>query len=189
MAVLFMTVRLAVDKNVALANLIARAPRAPSGARAYWHWIVWHILRLSTEPLMFAVIRTGGKQLRVAPNDRIVIERLHGEPGTAVSFGSVLMLGGDSELLVGRAVPASARVFAEIIAQEKGDKVLIFKKKRRKNHRRLRGHRQPQTVVRVTAISASGEAVGAETPAAAPDPAPAPDTATADAAQPTNEED
>ncbi len=184
-----MTARLAVDKDVALGNLGHRAPWGLSGARSYCCSIAWRVTRLTTEPLMFAVIRTGGKQLRVAPNDRIVVERLHGDPGTAVSFGPVLMLGGGSEPLVGRAVPATARVFGEIIAQDKGEKVLIFKKKRRKNHRRLRGHRQPQTVVRVTAISPSGEAAPAETPAAAPGPAPTPDTAAADAAAPRNEED
>jgi large subunit ribosomal protein L21 len=121
--------------------------------------------RLMTGLSMFAVIHTGGKQLRVAHNDRIVVEKLDGEPGAAVSFDRVLMLAGDGEPLIGGAVPAAARVFGEIVAQQKADKVLIFKKKRRKNHRRLRGHRQLQTVVRVTGISLSGEQPAAAAPA------------------------
>jgi large subunit ribosomal protein L21 len=106
---------------------------------------------------MFAVIRTGGKQLRVAPNDRIRVEKLIGDAGTSLSFAPVLLADGASPPLVGTAVPSSARVWGEIVAQEKGDKVLIFKKKRRKNHRRLRGHRQLHTLVRITGISLTGE--------------------------------
>jgi large subunit ribosomal protein L21 len=121
---------------------------------------------------MFAVIRTGGKQLRVAQNDRIVVERLDGDPGAAVAFDQVLMLGGDGDTLVGANVPTAARVFGEIVAQQKGDKILVFKKRRRKNSRRLRGHRQLQTIVRVTAVSASGERPAAAAPEAPP-PAPA----------------
>ena len=108
---------------------------------------------------MFAVIRTGGKQHRVIENDRIIVERLSGEPGEQIAFDDILMLGGEGcEAMIAARVPAAARVFGQVLAQQKGDKVLVFKKRRRKNSRRLRGHRQFQTVVRITGISASGEA-------------------------------
>jgi large subunit ribosomal protein L21 len=113
---------------------------------------------------MFAVIRTGGKQHRVAANERITVERLDGEPGAAIAFDDVLMLAGDGEApRVGAAVPATARVFAEVVEQTRGPKLLVFKKKRRKNHRRLNGHRQDLTVVRITGVSASGEAPARQT--------------------------
>ncbi len=108
---------------------------------------------------MYAIIRTGGKQHRVAENDRIVIERLAGAPGDVVAFDDVLMLAGTAETpLIGAQVPGEARVFGEVLAQQRGAKILVFKKKRRQNYRRLRGHRQEQTVVRITAISADGTA-------------------------------
>jgi large subunit ribosomal protein L21 len=106
---------------------------------------------------MYAVIRTGGKQHRVVANDTIVVERLEGTPGDLISLDEVLMLGGaDMAPRFGTEVPGEARVFAEVVAQQRGPKVIIFKKKRRKNHRRTRGHRQEQTVLRITAISADG---------------------------------
>ena len=108
---------------------------------------------------MFAIIRTGGKQHRVAENDRIVVERLAGAPGDVIAFDDVLMLAGTAAApLIGAQVPGEARVFGEVLAQQRGAKVLVFKKKRRQNYRRLRGHRQEQTVVRITAISADGTA-------------------------------
>ena len=108
---------------------------------------------------MYAVIRSGGKQHRVSANDRLVVERLDGAPGDAIVFDDILMLaGGDDPPLVGRAVPKAARVFAEVVEQTRAPKVLVFKKKRRKNHRRLNGHRQDLTVVRIRGVSASGEA-------------------------------
>jgi large subunit ribosomal protein L21 len=113
---------------------------------------------------MFAVIRTGGKQHRVSENDKVVIERLDGAPGDSVVFDDILMLAEDgSAPLVGGAVPKDARVFAEVIEQTRGSKILVFKKKRRKNHRRLKGHRQDLTVIRIRGVSLSGEE-----PAAAP---------------------
>ena len=106
---------------------------------------------------MFAVIRTGGKQHRVAANDKIVVERLAGAPGDVIALDDVLMLGeSGASALFGAHVPSAARVFAEVVAQKRGPKLLVFKKKRRKNHRRLRGHRQEQTVLQITAISADG---------------------------------
>jgi large subunit ribosomal protein L21 len=107
---------------------------------------------------MFAVIRSGGKQHRVAENDRIVIERLSAEPGDLVAFDEVLLLAEDGKSpLVGAAVPTEARVFGRVLAQTRGPKLIIFKKKRRKNHRRTRGHRQDLTEVRIASISMSGE--------------------------------
>ena len=128
---------------------------------------------------MFAVIRTGGKQHRVAENDRIVIERLDGEPGDLVAFDQVLMLAPDGEEpLIGAAVPSEARVFGRVLAQTRGPKLIIFKKRRRKNSRRMRGHRQDLTEVRISAISATGEAEAAA--AAESDPEAAQATAAID---------
>lgn len=106
---------------------------------------------------MFAVIRTGGKQHRVAENDRITVEKLVAAPGDLVVFDDVLMLGGDDgEPVVGAAVPEVARVFGRVLEQARGPKLVIFKKKRRKNHRRTRGHRQHLTLVQIAAVSADG---------------------------------
>ena len=108
---------------------------------------------------MFAVIRTGGKQYRVAENDRITVEKLAGEPGSTVTLSDVLMIGGDEAppLITGDDLDKAA-VFAEVVSQTRGDKILVFKKKRRKNYRRLKGHRQELTVLRIDGISRSGEA-------------------------------
>ena len=108
---------------------------------------------------MFAVIRTGGKQYRVSENACIEVERLAGSPGDTLTFDDVLMVGGsgDERYAVGTKALEKAAVFAELLAQTRGDKLLIFKKKRRKNHRRMRGHRQDLTLLRITGISSSGE--------------------------------
>lgn len=102
---------------------------------------------------MYAVIRTGGKQYRVAEGDTIRVERLAGEAGSTIDLADVLMIGGD-EPQVGAPLVEGARVQAQILDHVRADKVLIFKKKRRKNYQRMRGHRQPQTVLRIGAISA-----------------------------------
>jgi large subunit ribosomal protein L21 len=101
---------------------------------------------------MFAVIRTGGKQYKVAKDDVITVEKLAGEPGSTVTLVDVLMVGGGG----GEAnpKPAGAQVTAEVVKQIKGEKVLIFKKRRRHNYRRKNGHRQALTVLRVTDITA-----------------------------------
>ncbi len=99
---------------------------------------------------MFAVIRTGGKQYRVATGDVLEIERLPGEAGSSVTFGEVLMAGGK----VGAPLISGASVTGEILAQERAAKIVAFKKKRRKSTHRKRGHRQPLTRVKITAISA-----------------------------------
>jgi len=102
---------------------------------------------------MFAIVRTGGKQYRVAKDDLIAVEKLAGEPGDTVALGEVLMLGGDgAELQTGTPLVAGACVNAEVVAQKKAAKIIVFKKKRRHNYRRKKGHRQQQTVLRITDI-------------------------------------
>lgn len=106
---------------------------------------------------MFAVIKTGGKQYRVAKNDVIVVERLAGEPGSLVELRDVLMIGEPGKApSIGLPRLEAAAVFAEVIDQSRGDKIVVFKKKRRQNYRRKRGHRQDLTVLRVIDISATG---------------------------------
>lgn len=104
---------------------------------------------------MFAVIKTGGKQYRVAQGDVIEIERVAGEPGSAVEFDQVLAVGGDKGLTVGTPLLSGAKVTAEVVAQTRGPKLIVFKKRRRQNSRRKRGHRQDLTAVKITAIAAS----------------------------------
>jgi large subunit ribosomal protein L21 len=97
---------------------------------------------------MFAVVRTGGKQYRVAPGDKIVIEKIAGEAGDTIQLGDVLLAGEGAEL---RSTDGLT-VAAEIIAQAKAEKVIIFKKRRRHNYRRKKGHRQQHTILRIVAI-------------------------------------
>jgi len=99
---------------------------------------------------MFAIVRTGGKQYRVAAGDKIVIDKIEGEAGASITLGDVLLAGEGSEL---KSVEGLT-VAAEIIAQAKGDKVIIFKKRRRHNYRRRNGHRQLHTILKITAIGA-----------------------------------
>jgi large subunit ribosomal protein L21 len=101
---------------------------------------------------MFAVIRTGGKQYKVAKDDVLVIEKVVGDVGSALNIADVLMLGGDKPKH-GAPLVAGASVSAEILEHGKGDKVIAFKKKRRKNTHRKRGHRQPFTKIKIIAIS------------------------------------
>lgn len=105
---------------------------------------------------MFAVIRTGGKQYRVAPDDVITVERLPGEPGATVALDAVLMLGEGAELTTGTPLVEGASVAATVVDQRRGDKIIVFKKKRRHNYRRKKGHRQHETVLRITEIRAAG---------------------------------
>ena len=102
---------------------------------------------------MFAVIRTGGKQYKVAKDDVLTIEKVAGEVGGALKLDEVLLVGGDTPK-TGAPLVAGASVAAEIVAQGKGEKVIAFKKKRRKNTHRKRGHRQPFTKIKITGISA-----------------------------------
>jgi large subunit ribosomal protein L21 len=104
---------------------------------------------------MFAVIKTGGKQYKVAENDVILVEKLDVEAGQDVTFDQVLMVGQDTNLKVGAPLVQGASVVAKVLDQTQADKVLIFKKNRRHNYRRKRGHRQLQTVLRITGIKAA----------------------------------
>jgi large subunit ribosomal protein L21 len=104
---------------------------------------------------MFAVIKTGGLQYRVAANDVVTVGRLAGEPGDIVELGQVLMLGGET-VVVGAPAVEGATVAGEIVEQSRGPKVIAFKKRRRKNSKRKRGHRQDFTVVRITEILTDG---------------------------------
>jgi len=104
---------------------------------------------------MFAVIRTGGKQYRVAAGDVIKVETLPGEAGGTISFDEVLMVGEGADAKVGQPLVAGASVTAEVIAQDRLAKIIIFKKKRRQNYRRKNGHRQHVTVLRITGINAA----------------------------------
>lgn len=105
---------------------------------------------------MFAVVKTGGKQYKVASGDVIKVEKLDAEAGATVEIDQVLMVGDDAKTTVGAPLVAGASVAFEVLDQRKGPKITIFKKKRRKNHRRTRGHRQAITVLRVTDIRAGG---------------------------------
>ena len=120
---------------------------------------------------MFAVVRTGGKQYRVAAGDKIAVEKLAGEAGETITLGDVLLAGDGGEIKDAKGVV----VFAEIIAQAKSEKVIVFKKRRRHNYRRRNGHRQQMTLLRITAVGAEGkkaapkkEAAPAEAAAEAP---------------------
>lgn len=103
---------------------------------------------------MFAVIRTGGKQYRVAENDVIKVERLDGESGASVTLDEVLMVGEGDQVTVGAPTVAGASVSAEVVEQGRGPKIIVFKKKRRQNYRRKKGHRQDLTTLKITGISA-----------------------------------
>ncbi len=102
--------------------------------------------------MSYAVIKTGGKQYRVEPGDVLRVEKLAGEVGNAIAFDEVLLRQSESGLAIGTPTVAGARVAAVIIGQERERKILVYKKKRRKNYRRRQGHRQSVTTVRVVAV-------------------------------------
>ena len=106
---------------------------------------------------MFAVIRTGGKQYRVAPNDIIEVEKIAGKPGEIVELGEVILLGGEGGPKTGSPTIAGALVAAEVIEQQRSAKIIVFKKKRRSNYRRTKGHRQELTALRITEILTDGK--------------------------------
>jgi len=119
---------------------------------------------------MFAVVRTGGKQYRVAPGDKIVVEKIDGNAGDRIELGEVLLAGEGSDLKS----TDGLKVAAEIVAQAKGDKVTVFKKRRRHNYRRKKGHRQQHTILRIVSIGDhKAEKKAAPAKAAAPEAAPA----------------
>lgn len=106
---------------------------------------------------MFAVIKTGGKQYRVAKDDFVVVEKIMGEPGDVVALDEVLMIGEEGKApTVGTPRVDKAAVFAEVIEQGRADKIIVFKKKRRQNYRRKAGHRQDQTVLKIVEVSPTG---------------------------------
>lgn len=105
---------------------------------------------------MFAVIKTGGKQYKVAKDAVLRVERLEAETGATIEFDSVLMVGGGNSTTVGSPYVKGALVTAEVVEQARGPKIIVFKKKRRKNYRRKNGHRQDLTVLRVTDILTEG---------------------------------
>ena len=106
---------------------------------------------------MYAVIKTGGKQYRVQPGDVIVVEKLDGDAGANVSFSDVLMLGGDNGVTLGAPLISGAMVAATLVETRKGEKIKIFKKTRRQGYRRTNGHRQMESVLRITGIEGAGE--------------------------------
>jgi large subunit ribosomal protein L21 len=106
---------------------------------------------------MYAVIKTGGKQYRVQAGDLLVVEKLDGEPGAEVAFGDVLMLGDGEAVTLGAPLVDGAQVSATLIETRKGEKVKIFKKIRRQGYRRTKGHRQHESVLRVTSVAGAGK--------------------------------
>jgi len=135
---------------------------------------------------MFAVIKTGGKQYRVAEDQYLQIEKIKGEPGQIIQLGDVLMLGGEAPKF-GAPTIAGASVAAEVISQGRGPKIIAFKKRRRKNSRRKRGHRQEFTLIRITEILTDGKAPSKEAkprPVARPKPQAAAEAGTEGEAKP-----
>ena len=106
---------------------------------------------------MYAVLKTGGTQYKVSQNDVIIVERLGGESGAKINLDKDLMIGEGDNTTVGTPIIDGALVAAEILEHKRGDKITVFKKKRRKNYRRTMGHRQELTVLRITDILAAGE--------------------------------
>lgn len=138
---------------------------------------------------MFAVIKTGGKQYRVAADDQITIERLAGEVGDSISFGEVLMIGNGDDIKIGAPLLEGLTVSGEIVDQHRGKKVITFKKRRRQNSRRKRGHRQLLTTVRITEIAGDNDGAKKTAKKAAPKKDDAPKAeAPAKAEKPATEE-
>jgi len=106
---------------------------------------------------MFAVIKTGGKQYKVAENDIVIVERLEATKGDVIQLTEVLMVGEGAKAEIGTPTVSGASVAAEVLDQSRSDKIIVFKKKRRKKYRRTHGHRQDQTVLRVTEILTGGK--------------------------------
>lgn len=108
------------------------------------------------DPIMYAVIKTGGKQYKVAKDQKVTVEKIDGEPGASVTFDSVLLLGNGDETTAGAPFVEGASVTAEVVEQKRDKKVIVFKKQRRQNYRRTHGHRQEQTVLKITDILGAG---------------------------------
>jgi large subunit ribosomal protein L21 len=133
---------------------------------------------------MFAVIKTGGKQYRVAPDDLITIARRPGEPGETVTFDTVLMVGGEGGTQIGAPSLGGMTVTGEVVEHTRGPKIIAFKKRRRQNSRRKRGYRDELTVVRITAIGAAGEKPKARRSRKTAQEAPPPEAVASGAAEP-----
>lgn len=103
---------------------------------------------------MYAVIRTGGKQYKVAQDDLITVEKLVGDPGATIQLGEVLLVGEGADVITGAPLIEGASVSATLVEHRRAPKIIVFKKKRRQNYRRKNGHRQHQTVLRITGITA-----------------------------------
>ncbi len=103
---------------------------------------------------MYAIIETGGKQYKVQEGDLLRVEKVEGEVGATVEIDRVLCVGGGETVTIGRPLVEGAKVQCTVVAQDRAPKVLVFKKKRRKGYRKLQGHRQPYTALRVAAIEA-----------------------------------
>ena len=129
---------------------------------------------------MFAIVRTGGKQYRVAAGDKIAVEKIDGEAGDTVSLGDILLAGDGGEVKSAEGLVVSA----EIIAQTRGEKVIVFKKRRRHNYRRRNGHRQSLTLLRILAVGEAKKAAPKKDAAPKEEAAPAKDAAPKKAAAP-----
>jgi large subunit ribosomal protein L21 len=135
---------------------LRRLKRGGPAARLF-RFSAWRAMKAQSAPrvaTMYAVIRTGGKQYRVAADEVVIVDRLAGDKGAAVEFGEVLAVGGEDGVKVGAPTVAGARVTASIVEQVKGDTILVFKKRRRQNSRRKNGHRQLMTKVKIESIVA-----------------------------------
>src|SRR5947209_8209456 len=113
---------------------------------------------------MYAIVKTGGKQYRVAPGDQITVERIEGDIGAEISLSEVLAVGGGQAPVIGTPLVTNAAIRAKIVQQPRGSKIIVFKKKRRKNYRRKRGHRQELTVLRIQEITGVAGASNPEQP-------------------------
>lgn len=124
---------------------------------------------------MYAVVQTGGKQYRVTPGDYVIVERLPGENGDNIELNEILLIDNDGKVLVGQPFVKDASVLATIVNQNRADKIIVFKKKRRQGYRRKNGHRQLQSVLHISEIKGDGTSAKAENkPKVSPSVAPAP---------------
>ena len=110
---------------------------------------------------MYAVVKTGGKQYRVTKDDTILVEKLDADEGQTVTLSDVMLLGEGDKVTVGTPVVADASVEAQVVSQTRGPKIIIFRRKRRKNHRRTQGHRQDLTLLKITDINTSAKKAAA----------------------------
>ena len=116
---------------------------------------------------MYAVVKTGGKQYRVSKDDTILVEKLDADEGQTVTLSNVMLLGDGDKVTVGNPIVADASVEAQVVSQTRGPKIIIFRRKRRKNHRRTQGHRQDLTLLKITDINTSGKKAASANKAAA----------------------